>query len=273
MRRIAVSIAVVVFTASCMRQPLPIAPPASTPPPIIDGSSLILALHDAHAGRWFTSLTWYQTNTIYDASGAVVTTTAWWERTVPPGRARIDNVPLAGRSGVLYATDSVFVFDAGQAVRRSASINPLLLLTIDIHAQPVARTIHQLDSLGFAMDSVHRDSLDGAPMWVLGAAAGDTISNQLWVDAERLIVRRIRMREQRGGRDVTSEWHLDKVVSVGDAGAAVATEVVQYRDGRLALRQLLSRITANEPVPAAAFDPAQWTATQITPPAASVPRD
>ena len=247
---------------------VPATPVVAPPVAITDGRSLVEAMHRRYEGKWFRTLQLFQENTSYSASGRE-SKTQWWERIAVPGRLRIDNVPLANRAGVLYLGDTVRVFDNGAETRRAQSVNLLLLATIDLYAQPPARTAAVLDSLGFALGAVRRDEWQGRPVWVTGAAAGDSTTNQLWVDAERMLVVRLIQKGRAGSREVVSDWRFQKFADVG--GGALATETLQYRDGRLALRQEYRQLVADATFVEGAFDPARWGETQIRPPTEVVP--
>jgi hypothetical protein len=46
------------------------------------------------------------------------------------------------------------------------------------------------------------------------------------------------------------------------SGVPIATEVTQYRDGRLVFRQQYVDVRLNEAIPEAMFDPTKWIAAQ-----------
>jgi hypothetical protein len=94
-------------------------------------------------------------------------------------------------------------------------------------------------------------------VYVVGAAAGDTTTTQLWVDTERLLAVRMIQKERRGTRDIVTDVRFGKFSDIG--GFPVATEVLQYRDGRQIYRELRVDVRVNEPIAETVFDPARWT--------------
>src|SRR5688572_25154493 len=123
-------------------------------PVITTGDELLAAMHARYAGRWFTTLSFLQNNTLYSATGGEQKT-QWLEHMSVPGKLRIDYIPLATHSGVMYEGGRVHVFDNGRRVQSQPGVNPLLLLGFDVYAQPVAATAKTLDSLGFELGVMH----------------------------------------------------------------------------------------------------------------------
>ena len=52
------------------------------------------------------------------------------------------------------------------------------------------------------------------------------------------------------------------------SGSPIATEVTQYRDGRLVFREQLVDVRVNDAIPEATFDPTKWVAAQPKAPSA-----
>ncbi|MFI5235453.1 MAG: hypothetical protein ACHQXA_07075 [Gemmatimonadales bacterium] len=168
----------------------PIIPAAPT-----NGRELISAMHDRYAGRWYRTLSFAQTTTLGDGR-----TETWYEAASIPGRLRIDFGSDTARTTLLFSGDSIYQFHNGERKAAQPFVHPLMVLGFDVYAQPPERTIAQLTSLGFDLDQIHTDRWQGRPVFVIGAAPGDTLGRQFWVDQERLVF--VRMIE-RGRRDTT----------------------------------------------------------------------
>jgi hypothetical protein len=95
-------------------------------PVIQTGRDLLAAMHARYDGRWFRTLSFLQNNTLYSATGGEQRT-QWLEHMSVPGKLRIDYLPLANHSGVLYESGQVHVFDNGRRVQSQPGVNPLLL--------------------------------------------------------------------------------------------------------------------------------------------------
>ena len=262
-------IVLALLTAACAsRGPAIPADSGSAPPEpaITTGHELLQAMHARHEGRWFRTLSFVQNNTLYSASGGEQKT-QWLEHMSVPGKLRIDYLPLASHSGVLYEGGRVHVFDNGRRVQSQPGVNPLLLLGFDVYAQPVAATATTLDSLGFDLAVMHRTEWQGRRTIVIGAPAGDTTTNQFWVDAERLLFVRLIQRNPAG--TVVNDQRFDRYTDID--GFPVAIEVLMLRNGRPYFKEEYTSVRINQPIPADVFDPARWVEAQPSMPRTAPP--
>jgi hypothetical protein len=95
-------------------------------------------------------------------------------------------------------------------------------------------------------------------MYIVGAAPGDTASNQFWVDADSMLLRRFVQRATRQGRTTISDTRF--TYQVVD-GFPVPREVTFLRNGRPYMRQVFTDVRVNAPIPGDFFDPALWSTT------------
>lgn len=232
---------------------------APAAPAIDNGQSLVSAMRQKYGGQWFKTLSLTQNNTLYSARGTA-TNSQWRERMVVPGKLRIDYLPLTQKSGVLFDGSRVHTFDNGRAIDAQPGVNALMLITADLYAQPIQRTTQLLDSLGFDLSKLRRDTWETQPAFVVGAGASDSTTSQFWVDAERLVTLRVVQKERRGTRDIVTDVRFGKFADFG--GFPVATEVLQYRDGRLVFKEQYVDVRVNDPIPDATFDATKWVAGQ-----------
>ena len=251
-------VAGLVLTAACSggRRTASI-PPAVKPaaPSITDGRSLLGAMRAKYDTSWYKTLSFTQNNTLYSSRGTT-TTSQWRQRIAVPGKLRIDYLPLTSRSGVLFDGARVHTFDNGRAIDAQPGINAQLLLVADVYSLPVDRSTKLLDSLGFDLTKLRRDTWDGQGAYVVGAAEGDSTSSQFWVDSTRLVPLRIIQKQRLGSREVVSDVRYGKFMDFD--GLPVATEVVQYRDGRLVFREQHVDVKLNEPMADVIFDATKW---------------
>lgn len=234
--------------------PAPGPPPQSAPrvapaPSIIDGSTLLVAMHDRYPS-WYRTMTFVQTTTIYRATGELVQT--WYEMGALPGRLRIDT-DLANKSGQLFANDSIYGVANGVAARATAGLNELLVLGFDVYTQPAARTAEQLRKQGYDLTRFHQDTLNGKRVFVVGAVVGDTMTKQFWVDAADLLFIRSVGSGTRGRTDVRFERYERA------KGGWIATEVLQLVNGRPTLREQYANVQVDVSIDDAYFDPKQWS--------------
>jgi hypothetical protein len=175
------------------------------------------------------------------------TNSQWRQHISLPGRLRIDYLPLTQRSGVLFDGSRVHTFDNGRAIDAQPGMNPQLLVTADVYALPVERSSQLLDSLGFDLSKLRRDTWEGQAAYVVGAAAGDSTTSQLWIDTVKLVMVRMVQKERRGTRDIVTDVRFGKFADF--SGSPIATEVTQYRDGRLVFREQLVDVRVNDAIP------------------------
>src|SRR5438270_5717900 len=165
---------------------------------------LLKAMHDRYDGKFLKTMSFLQNNTQYTSTGAEKKS-QWYEHIEVPGKLRIAFLPATTKSGLVQVDDKVASFDNGIRVDFRPSINPLLLLTADVYVAPVTSISRALDSLHVDMESMRNDEWEGQPVYAVGAKAGDTTSNQMWVDRDHLRLVRFIQRQKAGDRTIVSD--------------------------------------------------------------------
>ncbi len=232
------------------------APAKSTPAAarITSASGLVKAMHDQFGGKYLKTLSFLQNNTAYTTTGQE-RKSQWYEHIEIPGKLRIAFLPASQKSGLVQVDDRVASFDNGIRVDFRPSVNPLLLLTADVYAAPVATIMRSLDSLNVDTELIRSDEWEGHPVYVLGAKAGDSTSNQAWVDRDRMLLVRFIQRSA-SDRTIVSDH---RVLNYKDIqGFQVPTEFLVIRNGRPVWREQYADIRVNEEFPPGTFDQAKW---------------
>jgi hypothetical protein len=150
------------------------------------GQDVLARMHDSWQGKWFRTFTFVQRTTFPDKPAQT-----WYETIQNPGRLRIDFGPIDSMNTAIIKNDSVYQFKRGQPTGSHPYPNTLGLVLSDVYAQPVAVTVAQLERHGVDLSKLRADTLRGQRAWVIGAAAGDSTSPQLWVGQQRLLLLRI----------------------------------------------------------------------------------
>jgi hypothetical protein len=238
---------------------------AGAPPPrtatrartthLTSGADVVRAMHDLYAGKYLKTMSFLQNNTAYTTTGQEKQS-QWYEHIEAPGKLRIAFLPATQRSGLVQVDDKVASFDNGIRVDFRPSINPLLVLTSDIYAAPVTQIMHELDSLDVDTDLMRTDEWEGAPVYVIGAKAGDTTSNQMWVDADRLLLVRFIQSNKAGDRTIISDNRVGEYKEI--QGYQIPTEFLVIRNGRPVWRERYANVRINEDFPPGTFDQARW---------------
>src|SRR3954468_15092582 len=222
---------------------------------LTSGAAVVRGMHDLYAGKYLKTMSFLQNNTAYTTTGQEQHS-QWYEHIEVPGKLRIAFLPATQRSGLVQVDDNVASFDNGIRVDFRPSVNPLLLLTADVYAASLPTIMRELDSLHVDTELIRTDEWDGHPVYVVGAKAGDSTSNQMWVDAERLLLLRFIQRSKAGERTMVSDMRVQSYKEI--QGFTIPTEFLVLRNGRPVWREEYANVRINEVFPAGTFDQARW---------------
>jgi hypothetical protein len=220
---------------------------------ITSADELVAAMHAAYSGRWYRNLTFVQKTTYLRPDGTPSRVETWYEAGAMPGRLRIDLGEVARGNGVLFRNDSTYQMQGGKVTQKIAGRNLLAILGFDVYAQPVATTLAQLRAEKINLSILHRDSIDGRPMFVVGAGPRDTTTSQFWIDAERMLFVRL---VQTDARRRTQDIRFENYVRHGDGW--VAERVRFLGDGRPILLEEYSNVHTNVDLDPDLFVPEKW---------------
>ena len=230
--------------------PLPASPRPAVIEPPKDGVELIGRMREHYLGKWYRTLTFVQKTTLAD--GKVET---WYEAAELPGKLRIDIAPLDGKNTLLFRNDSLYEFKGGKLAKSQPMVHPLMVLGFDVYAQPVEATVRQLRSLGFDLGTLHESTWEGRPAYVVGAAAGDSLTRQFWIDKERLYFVRL---VEPGKQDPSArvETRFNKYIPMGQGW--LETEVRFLVNGETKMLEEYTEPRAGVELSPAIFDPVRW---------------
>lgn len=233
---------------------LPACAPAATrsTPRIDSAEGLVRAMHDRWSDRWYRTLTFTQQTTRVLPNDSVVVE-EWREWAAIPGHLRIEIGPREAGRGVIFTRDSTFTIRDGRLARATPTSNELMTLGFDVYRQPVETTLDQLRRHGFDLSKFHADTLDGVPVYVVGAERGDGRTKQFAIEADRLLF--VRIAQGTGDTDTQEIWFRRYQPL---AGAWIAPEVEILIEGRRVFHEVYSDIRANVPIDPAMFDPRAW---------------
>jgi len=227
---------------------------------VTSSSGLIKAMHDRYDGKYLKTMSFLQNNTAYTVTGQEQKS-QWYEHIEIPGKLRIAFLPASQKSGLVQIDDRVASFDNGIRVDFRPSVNPLLLLTADVYVAPVVAIMRGLDTLHVDQEIIRDAVWEGQPVYVVGAKAGDTTSNQMWVDRDNLRLVRFIQSQKAGDRTMLSDIHVQGYKEIG--GFDVPTEFLVIRNGRPVWREQYADVRINENFPPGTFDQATWNEIPI----------
>ena len=234
------------------------ATPAASAEPT-SGTQALQQMHDRYADRWYHTLRFVQKTTRHAPDGSTKVTT-WYETLAhTPERGtllRIDVGAPAEGNGMLYSVDSTVSVRGGQVAARRAPGNPFLPLIEGVYVQPVDSTVRQVGALDVDLSRVYTRDWNGARTWVVGAAsAADSVSPQLWVETERLVVTRAIV--EAGPGQPPLDIRLEGYEPVGRGW--LATRVTMLADGRPLQTEEYSDWAVDVELPPGMFDPEHWS--------------
>jgi hypothetical protein len=253
--RVGLLAAVGASIAACSRQVEVGSPAAVRTDAIRSADELIAAMRSRYGSSWYRTITFVQTSTYFRPDGSTNRTETWYEAGAIPGRLRIDLGDPSRGNGALYRNDSLYSVQGGRVVDRRAGRNPLMILGFDVYRQPAARTMEQLSAEGFDLRVLHRDTLDGKAMFVVGAGPGDNRTNQFWIEEDRLLF--VRLIQTDAARNRTQDIRFEKYVPHG--GGWVAEEVRFLMDGRMFFHEAYANVRVDVPLADDLFIPERWS--------------
>ena len=212
-------------------------------------------MHDVYSGKYLKTMSFLQNNTRYTTTGAEQKS-QWYEHIEIPGKLRIAFLPATQKSGMVQVDNRVASFDNGIRVDFRPSVNPLMLLTSDVYVAPVETILRGLDSLSVDHSIIRNDEWEGEPVYVVGAKAGDSTSNQMWVDRNHLRLVRFIQRSKMGERTIVSDIRVRNYKDI--QGFEVPTEFLVLRNGRPFWREQYADVRVNEEFVTGTFDQAKW---------------
>lgn len=241
---------------SLLAAPALLAAPPATP---VNGTQLLAAMHARYAATWYPTLTFTQKSIWYKPDGSEARVQTWHEALQAPGLLRIDMGDAPARDGAIFRHDSTYRFTAGKLAGATAERNLLLVLGFDVYKQPPSHTADVLRAEGIDLGTLHRQTFQGRTVYVVGAAAGDTLSPQFWVDARRLLF--VRLIQPNKARTSVQDVRFNKYVR--KPGGWLADQVQVLSGGKLVYEEDYSDVKVNMKLDPALFDPAAWATAPL----------
>src|ERR1700740_527338 len=144
---------------------------------ISNAESLVSAMHDRYAKSWYSTLTFTQKSTTYNADGTTKVET-WYEALELPAKLRIDIGDPSKDDGYLMVYGTLTIVQAGKEGATRPRVNILLVLGFDVYGQAPETTAKVVGGEGYDLKKVHEEVWDGEPVYVVGAEKGDLKSKQ-----------------------------------------------------------------------------------------------
>jgi outer membrane lipoprotein-sorting protein len=221
------------------------------------GEDVLRAMHDRYAKSWYETLTFTQKSTTYNPDATTKVET-WYEALALPGKLRIDIGTPGDGNGYLLVDGTLTIFKAGKEAGTRPLVNMLLVLGFDVYRQAPEETIKIVKAEGYDLTKLHEDTLEGHPVYVVGAEKGDLKSKQFWVEKDRLLFVRI---FEPGGSDPEKFQDVRFEAYRELSGGWVAARVEVYVDEKKTFSEDYSDIRSDGKLDAGTFDPKQFGST------------
>lgn len=219
-----------------------------------DGKDLLRAMHNRYRHDWYQTLTFDQTSTTHNPDGTSKAE-MWHEAALLPGNLRIDIGDPSQGNGVLLADGTMTRYRAGKVTTSAPFVHMLLVLGFDVYRQSAQRTIEQVVGQGYDLTKLREDTWDGAPVYVVGADAGDLKTKQFWIEKNRLLFVRLIEPDQHD-KSKTDDIRFTDYRKVSPGWVAAGVEL--YVDGNNTFSEQYSNIRVNPKLDPAIFDPPQF---------------
>ena len=218
-----------------------------------DGVRLLRQMNKKYQDKWYKTLTFDQQTTRYTEDGEVESDNVWYEAIEMPNKLCIKFDDMEGGNGMIFRNDSIYQMLEGKVASSRVMYHPLLILGFSVYDQPVEKTAHELQILGFDLEKAYQRDYNGKKVYVVGALEGDETSNQFWIEKETLLFVRM-IQNFGGGRN--QDVYFGKYEKLGDGW--VANQIKFYTDGKLRILEEYSNVKSPEFLAPEVFDPARF---------------
>ena len=216
------------------------------------GKDIIQKMYYQYGGKWYQTFTFRQTTDIYRGDSLRASQT-WYEFIRFPDRFRMDFGDADSGNAAIFRGDSCYRYRNGHLLSTTINNNEgLIFLMGGMYFYPLGRTLDILrDSLHYNLDRMHEDSYETRPVYVIGADQGDTITNQIWVDQEKLFI--VRMIRSSPGRTLDARFAGYKPFGMGWSPMTCTF----YVNGRLVQVETYQDARADVELDSRIFDPSK----------------
>jgi hypothetical protein len=213
------------------------------------GEDLVKKMHNNYFGRWYRTFTFVQTTEIY-RNDSLIRTGTWYEAAHFPYKFRIDLGDPKDGNAVIYLEDSTYRFHDHKLISVTAGTNPFTFLLGGMYAVPFDSVLSKFKHQGYDLSKTYTATVDGRKVFVVGAVnAGDSLSNQFWVDSEHYYIVRTINSDNGNRLDAKTSGH----VQLNNGWSE--TRVVIYVNGKLRQVEKYADLKADVPLDDRLFDP------------------
>jgi hypothetical protein len=153
----------------------------------ITGEKILAKMYKRYAGNWFKNFSFSQTTENYKKD-SLIKTEQWHETIVYPDYFRITFGESSNGNAIIYKKDSSFLFRKSKLVQKGLRTEDMPFLLGGMYFMPFDSVKTKMIREGFDVNKAHSSTWQGKKAFVIGSNTDDEKTNQLWIDAEKLIV-------------------------------------------------------------------------------------
>jgi hypothetical protein len=214
------------------------------------GNDVLGHIHQKYKQAPCKAYTFSQKNTHY-RNDSITGHSEWYESIEFPDKFRIDFGDKAAGNFMIFRNDSSYRYKGGQLRSMKQDENVLLLLLGGLYYRDLPDVMTRLHKKEFNTGILSSQKWRKQSVYVIGALAGDTSSNQIWISKKNWRIVRIIEKMQEGHTmDMTFDQHSEHCKGY------VETKVTFRDNGKVEQVEEYYNIQTVESFPADLFSPA-----------------
>lgn len=214
----------------------------------ITGTKILEKMHNRFAGKWYKTFTFTQKTESYK-NDSLVKTATWYEAIVFPDYFRISFGEIKDGNAAIFIRDSSFNFSKGKMVRKGLRGEDLTFLLGGMYFHSLDTVLVKMKREGYDISKAHESTWNGKKYYVIGSQTDDEKQNQLWIDKDKLFVKRF---IKYNGKN-KEEGLFGDHVKIGKAWSETSCSF--YVNDKLIQKEIYYDYAANKPVDMGLFDP------------------
>jgi hypothetical protein len=181
---------------------------------------------------WFKKVAFSQVACQYE-NDSLVKAEIWDEEYRFPSKLLIYLTPGDTSNRYICRDDSVIVYTNNELTSARRATHDPIILSMDIYNMTYRQIMRRWRDLPYDTDKFHQVTRDGKTYHVVGAAEGDSTSNQVWFDAETLFFAKLKKETPRGFQEIT----FSDYTALPDGKGWIEQEVEFRLDGHVYTRE------------------------------------
>jgi hypothetical protein len=189
-------------------------------------------IESRYYGNWFKQVKFSQTVDSYE-NDSLIKSEIMDEEYHFPSNLIIYETPGDTSNRYICRNDSVIIYENGVLTSAKKATHDAIILSMDIYNMKYDEIMKRWGDLIYDISKFHETVYNGKNYYVIGADEGDTVSNQIWFEAERLLFFKVRKHTEQGFREVYCLNHMQ----LPDNQGWIEQEVEFIENGKVYMRE------------------------------------